>query len=88
MLEGSWPMTRFKTALACDCWMKRVISAAPIEKLPQLMMALGLLVICSRLPDWRIDAEPLTTVGAVGLANASPAAKQDATASAISRRFR
>jgi hypothetical protein len=43
--EGFCAMTRFNTALEADCWRKRVISLAPIEKLCQLMMALGELVI-------------------------------------------
>ena len=73
-------LERFNTAEACDCWMKRVISLAPIEKLCQLMIELGLLVICSRLPFWRTETWPLTTVGAVGFASAVLAAKQDATA--------
>ena len=40
----SLPVTRFNTAEDWDCWMKRVISFAPIEKLCQLMMAFGALV--------------------------------------------
>src|SRR5688572_24344672 len=39
------PVTRFSTALEFDCWMKRVISLAPIEKDCQLMIALGEFVI-------------------------------------------
>jgi hypothetical protein len=42
---GSWPMTRFSTALSLLCWMKRAISPAPMLKLCQLMMAPGVFVI-------------------------------------------
>jgi hypothetical protein len=64
-----------------DCWINLVISPAPIEKLCQLMMALGELVTWSRLPAWRNAALPLTTVGPVGLA-CTATEKQAATASA------
>ena len=71
------------TALEADCWMKRVISFAPIEKLFQLIIAPGVLMIDSRLPCWVMVALPATTVGLTGLASAPFAAKQEATASAI-----
>jgi hypothetical protein len=67
--------------------MKRVISFAPIEKLPQLMIAFGLFVIDSRLPECCITAVPLTTTGFVGFATAIPDAKHDATASAVAVRL-
>ena len=33
MLEGLLPITRLSTVDVADCWAKRVISFAPIEKL-------------------------------------------------------
>ena len=42
--DGFWVLTRFRTADRFDCWMNLVISAAPIEKLCQLMIAPGELV--------------------------------------------
>jgi hypothetical protein len=53
-----------------------------------LMIAFGLFVIDSRLPDCCITAVPLTTTGFVGFATAIPDAKHDATASEISLRLK
>src|SRR6185295_15121775 len=78
------PTTRFSIALAADCCVKRVISLAPIENDCQLMIELGELVMLSRLPAWLIVTWPFTTVAPVGFASAGPAAKQEATARAIS----
>ena len=78
------PVTRFRTALEALCWMKRVASVAPMEKLCQLMMAFGLLVMVSVLPCWEKVAWPLTTAGPVGLACTTPP-KADATARQSSR---
>ena len=50
MTEGSGPMTRLRTLDAALCWMKLVVSLAPIENPRQLMMAPGLLVMLSELP--------------------------------------
>src|SRR5476651_829349 len=36
---GSWPVMRLSTLLSLFCWMKRVMSLAPIEKLCQLKLA-------------------------------------------------
>ncbi len=77
---GSWPVMRFNTLLPAFCWTNRVISPALTEKLCQLMMVLGVLVIVNRLPCWLNVAWPLTTCGATGLAWA--ALKQPATISA------
>ena len=83
MLEGLLAVvTRFSTALAGDCWMKRVISPAPIENPCQLMIAFGELVILSVLPLGTTAAVPVTTVGPVGLETACVEAKQEATATA------
>ena len=68
IFEGSWPVMRFNMALAPFCWMKRVISSLLIEKLCQLMMALGLLVMLSVLPFAAKPTLPLTTVAPLGLA--------------------
>ncbi len=65
--------------------MKRVSSLALIAKLLQLMIALGLLVIFSVLPDVAKVAVPLTTVGAVGFAPAKPASASNATPVAMRR---
>lgn len=88
MLEGLLlQVTRFKTALAALCWMKRVVSLGPMLKLAQLMMAPGLLVIVRLgVPLPAKVAVPLTTVPPPGLATANSAAKQDARATAISLR--
>ena len=43
-------MTRLRTLDAAFCWMKRVVSLAPIENPCQLMIAPGLLVMTSELP--------------------------------------
>src|SRR5471030_1455040 len=75
---GSCPVMRFSTLLSPLCWMKRVISLAPIEKPCQLMMVLGVFVIENRLPCWLKLACPATTCGADGLACAAPI-KQVAT---------
>ena len=48
--EGSLASTRFKTLLAVEVWLKRVVSLAPMEKVFQLMMAPLLLVTVSSLP--------------------------------------
>ena len=78
MSEGSTPVTRFSTALEADCWRKLVASLAPMEKLCQLMMALGVLVMVSVAPCcWKLTW-PLTTVGSVGLACALKAAAMEA----------
>ena len=87
IVDGLCVTTRFNTALDADCWTKRVISFAPIEKLCQLRMAFGVLVICSRLPFWTIVALPLTTLGPVGFANAAPARKLAATATEMNLGF-
>ena len=50
MTDGSTPVTRLSTVLAADCWMKRVVSAAPIENCCQLMIAPGVLMTDSTLP--------------------------------------
>ncbi len=42
---GLWPVMRLSTLLSALCWMKRVISSGATEKLRQLMMVLGVLVI-------------------------------------------
>ncbi|MGH8661161.1 MAG: hypothetical protein ACREUB_05290 [Burkholderiales bacterium] len=60
--------TRLSTALADDCWMKRVVSLAPIENCCQLMIELGLLVTVSRLPERANETWPLTTTGPTGFA--------------------
>ncbi len=66
--DGSRPVTRFSTTLAAlFCW-KRVVSPAPIENDPQLMMAPGVLVTVSCLPAVENVAPPLTTTGAAGFA--------------------
>src|SRR5262249_10432821 len=78
--EGLPAATRVRTAEAGGCWMKRVTSLAPIEKLCQLMIELGLLVTWSRLPFWMTETWPLTTCAPVGLASAVLLTKQDATA--------
>ncbi len=79
--DGFCVVTRLRTAEEPDCWTNLVISPAPIEKLCQLMIALGELVTWSRLPACRNAALPLTTVGTVGLAYAE-SEKQAATARA------
>ena len=48
--DGSLAMTRLRTLLAAEAWLKRVVSPAPMEKLFQLMMAPGELVTVSSLP--------------------------------------
>src|ERR1700679_1155641 len=83
MIEGSVPMTRFKTVLAAVCWMKVVISLGAMENAPQLMMAPGVLVVMRVLPLFLNVALPETTVGLPGLAWTRPA-KHEATATAIS----
>jgi hypothetical protein len=57
-----------------------------MEKLCQLMMAFGELVICSRLPAWWMAAVPRTTFAPVGLASTVDVAKQEPTATAVSVR--
>ena len=76
--------TKINTALEFDCWTKRVISPALIEKLCQLMMALGVLVICRTFPMGATATVPFTTAWPVGLASVWPDAKQAATARVIS----
>ena len=51
-LGSSVEATRFNTVLEADCWMKRAVSSLAMEKLRQLMMAPGVLVIDSVLPCW------------------------------------
>src|SRR6478672_2578558 len=63
--------------------MKRVISPERIEKLCQLMIALGLLVIASVLPCWAKLTCPLTTCGPSGLASAGALLKQPKVASTV-----
>ncbi len=83
MTDGSWLVTRFSTALSALCWMKRVISSLPIENCCQLMIAPGVLVIVSMLPEVLKLAPPEATVPPVGLpkadsvcpASAAPTAK-------------
>jgi len=65
---GLPPVTRLSTVLAALCWTKRVNSPVLIEKLFQLMIAPGLLVTVRVLPLRANVADPLTTVGATGLA--------------------
>ena len=86
--EGSCPTTRFSTALAAFCWMKRVVSLAPIEKPCQLMMAFGLLVTFSVLPLVAKLAVPLTTAGPTGLAKAAEPKAEAISAAPRSRRGR
>ena len=50
MLLGLLAMTRLSTAELADCWAKRVISLAPMEKFCQLMMVPGVLVTVRVLP--------------------------------------
>ena len=50
------PVTRLSTVLAADCWMKRVVSAAPIENCCQLMIAPGVLMTDNKLPRLLIVA--------------------------------
>ena len=52
--------------------MKRVTSPALTEKLCQLMIAFGELVIENTLPCWAKVAVPLTTWGTAGAAWAPP----------------
>jgi hypothetical protein len=60
------------TALLALRWMKRVSSSGAIEKPCQLMIAPGVLVIESVLPELTMLACPETTDGPVGLADALP----------------
>src|SRR5471032_1700107 len=76
---------RFSTLLSPLCWMKRVISLAPIEKPCQLMMVLGVFVIENRLPCWLKLACPATTFGATGLACAALMKQAATTATSILR---
>ena len=80
--EGSMPTTRFNTALADDCWMKRVVSLLPIENCCQLMIAPGVLVTASSLPWLANVAWPFTTTGPTGLPYAGAPANHAAIASA------
>src|SRR6185437_11190814 len=77
--EGLWPTMRFNTADDELCCRNCVNSPGLIEKLAQLMMEPGELVIVSTLPLLLIDTCPLTTCAPVGLAYTGPAAKQLAT---------
>jgi hypothetical protein len=43
-------MTRLRTLEAVFCWMKRVVSLAPIENPCQLIIVPGLLVMFNELP--------------------------------------
>ena len=73
----SAPTTRLSTALDADCCWKRVISFAPIEKPCQLMIVPGVLVTFSvRASGVAKDAEPLTTCGRAGLAEAQIAKRE------------
>src|SRR3989304_1652442 len=78
--EGSRPTTRLRTLLAALCWMKRVVSAAPIEKLCQLMIEAGEFVTLRALPCRLKLTCPFTTAGPVGFAYAFSQAKQETTA--------
>ena len=84
MIEGSTPTTRLSTVLAADCWMKRVVSAAPIENCCQLMIAPGVLMTDNKPPLLVMLARPLTTVGPTGFAYANRPAKHAATATVTS----
>ena len=77
-------MTRLRTLLLAEGWLKRVVSFAPMEKLFQLMMVPLVLLTVSRLPAWLKLALPLTTWGPVGLDQAGALTKQAAIAAAIS----
>jgi len=69
-----------RTLLAALCWMKRVVSEAPIENLCQLMIEPGEFVTLRTLP-WRLKLTwPFTTAGPLGFAYALSQAKQDTTA--------
>src|SRR5687768_5948917 len=75
-------MTRLRTALEADCCRNRVSSWVPIEKLCQLMIEPGELVMVSELPWGTMLTWPRATLGPVGFAWEKLPAKQDATATA------
>src|SRR5450830_849367 len=81
--EGSLVITRFRTLLAAEVWLKRVVSFAPIEKVFQLMMAPLLLLTVSSLPACAMLALPLTAWGPVGLDHAGAEVKQAEIATTI-----
>src|SRR6476469_1118529 len=69
--EGLLPVTRVRTALAASGWRKRVTSPGLMENPCQLMIVPRVLVISRVLALGLANvALPLTTVGAVGLAEA------------------
>ena len=81
------PMTRFSTAFTAEGCRNLVRSLIPIEKLPQLRIALPLVVIVSvGVPSPAMPCTPVTICGLVGLASAcwEEIAKQAATETAIS----
>src|SRR5580698_5821317 len=79
---------RFRTLLEALCWMNRVSSPGMIEKLCQLRIEPGELVISSWFPEVTVVTWPATICIPVGLAAASPANRhRKAVASVVRRRI-
>src|SRR6185436_13474155 len=70
MLDGLAATTRFKTALAEDCWTNFVSSPGAIENDCQFSMVPGVLVTVTVFPDAETVAEPAAIWGPVRLGTA------------------
>src|ERR1700733_10467970 len=77
---------RFNTVLEALCWINRVSSPGMIEKLCQLRMDPGELVIRSWFPEVTVLTWPATTCMPVGLAAASPASMHRNPVASVVRR--